>query len=349
MGDDVMKKTIYIVTGALGHVGRTVVRQLGEKGCRTRGFALLSERDMADKPPIDMFYGDVREKSSMTPLFAGLSAYNVVVIHTAGIVSIASRYNKKVYDVNVNGTKNVVELCVENRIKKLVYVSSVHAIPELENGRTRSEIDDFDPEKVHGLYAKTKAAATRIVLDAAKEGLDASVIHPSGILGPYDPGHNHLTQLILDYVDGRLGACVTGGYDFVDVRDVAECIIKCAEKGRRGECYICSNKYLTVIELMQYLHEITGLRRIRVVLPMFFAKMTAPFAELYYKILRQKPLFTSYSLYTLSSNAKFSRAKADRELTSKRHAIKETLADTINWLKENGRFKVKTPPRRSRL
>ena len=336
-----MSKTTYIVTGALGHVGRTVVMQLLENGCRIRGFAVLSERDVKDKPPIDMFYGDVCDKTSMTPLFAGLNNEKVIVIHTAGIVSIASRYNQKVYDVNVNGTRNIVELCVENDVKKLVHVSSVHAIPELANGETISEVSEFDPEKVHGLYAKTKAAATQIVLDAAKQGLNASVIHPSGILGPYDPGYNHLTQLILDYVDGRLSACVTGGYDFVDVRDVAACIIQCTEKGRRGECYICSNKYIKVSELMQYLHEITGLRKIRVVLPMFFAKLTAPFAELYYKILKQKPLFTSYSLYTLSSNSNFSRAKADSELTPKRHTIKETLEDTINWLRENGRFKPK--------
>jgi dihydroflavonol-4-reductase len=334
-----MARTLYLVTGALGHVGSAVVKRLLAEGKRVRGFALASERGLKYPARAEMFYGDIRDAGSLEPFFARPNGERLVVIHTAGIVSIASRYDRRVYDVNVGGTCNIVELCFKQGVGKLVYVSSVHAIPELEHGRTISEVSEFDPKKVKGLYAKTKAEATQLVIDAAGKGLDASVVHPSGIIGPYDPGRNHLTQLILDYVDGRLGACVAGGYDFVDVRDVADCVIACAERGRSGECYICSNRYLEVKELMQYLHEITGLKKVRVVLPMLFAKLTAPLAELYYKILRQPPLFTPYSLYTLTSNANFSHAKADKELTPRRRSIKETLEDTINWLRENDRFR----------
>lgn len=340
-----MAEILYLVTGALGHLGSAMVRLLLEKGCAVRGLAVEAERALADQSKIDMVYGDVRDKESLRPLFENAKRRPLVVIHTAGIVSIASRYNQTVCDVNISGTQNVVELCEEYKVKKMIYVSSVHAIPELAHGEMIVEIDQFDPDLVHGLYAKTKAEATQVVLDAVKRGLNASVVHPSGIIGPYDRGNGHLTQLILDYVDGRLGACVGGGYDFVDVRDVARCILECIQKGRPGECYICSNQYLTVPQLMQYLHEITGLKRIRLVLPMFFAKLTAPLAEWHYKLHHQPPLFTSYSLYTLTSNAHFSRVKADRELSADRVPIKQTLEDTISWLKQNKRFK---PSRRRR-
>ena len=338
-------KALYLVTGAMGHLGSAVVRLLREKGCAVRGLAVEAERALAEKADIDIVYGDIRDKDSVRPLFCDSKDQQLIVIHTAGIVSIASRFNQAVCDVNVRGTQNIVELCEEYGADKLVYVSSVHAIPEPAHGELIVEVDRFDPALVRGLYAKTKAEATQIVLEAAKRGLNASVVHPSGIIGPYDAGHGHLTQLILDYVDGRLSACVSGGYDFVDVRDVARCIVECAQKGGKGECYICSNQYLTVPRLMQYLHEITGLKKVRVVLPMFLAKLTAPLAEFYYKLHRQPPLFTSYSLYTLTSNSNFSHVKADRELGAERLPVRQTLEDTVNWLKTNGRFR---PLRRRR-
>ena len=112
-------------------------------------------------------------------------------------------------------------MCFKNKVSKLIYVSSVHAIPEKEDGGIITETYDFDPGKVVGLYAQTKAKATRAVLAASKKGLNAYVVHPSGIIGPGDYGNGHSTQLIIDYIKGRLVAYVNGGYDFVDVRDVA--------------------------------------------------------------------------------------------------------------------------------
>lgn len=334
-----MAKKLYLVTGALGHVGNTLVRKLVADGCTVRGFAVEAERALPDKPDIDIVYGDVRDRDSLERFFDNPDKRELIVVHTAGIVAITSKFDQTIYDVNVKGTQNIVDLCMEHKVKKLVYVSSVHAIPETPDGGVIKEVDHFDPDKVHGLYAKTKAEATQIVLDAAAEGLDASVVHPSGILGPYDPGNNHLNQMIMDYVDGRLTAGVKGGYDFVDVRDVADCIIACIKLGKPGETYICSNQYVSIPELMEYLHEVTGLKKIKTFLPMFFAKVTAPLAELWYKMLKQKPLYTRYSLYTLTSNSNFSHEKADRELTPQRRPIKQTLEDTFNWLKENGKFK----------
>ncbi len=119
-------------------------------------------------------------------------------------MSIASRFDQNVYDVNVTGTKNVVDACVRRGVKKLVHVSSVHALPEKPGGAPVSETDVFSPGAVVGLYAKTKAAATAYALAARARGLDVRVVHPSGICGPYDYGHGHLTQLVQDFCTGRL-------------------------------------------------------------------------------------------------------------------------------------------------
>lgn len=170
-------------------------------------------------------------------------------------------------------------------------------------------------------------------------GLDAMVVHPSGLIGPGVYGRGHLTQLVMDFLDGRLTAGVAGGYDFADVRDVAEGILEAAQKGRCGQCYILSGSYHSIPDLLERLHKISGRRRVKTVLPLWFARLTAPLEERYYKLLRQKPLYTKYSLYTLTSNANFSCEKAKRELGYAPRNFDETLKDTVAWLRETHKLK----------
>jgi dihydroflavonol-4-reductase len=343
---------IYLVTGATGHLGNTIVKKLVDMGRRVRAVVLPGDKNVSALPEeAEVYYGDVREKASLENAFKAEAGEDVIVIHCAGIVTISSRYNENVYKVNVEGTKNVTDLCVENKVKKLVHVSSVHAIPEKPHGETIREINHFDPDKVVGLYAKTKAEATQYVLDKAKAtGLNASVVHPSGISGPYDSGKGHITQLLIDYCDGGLTAGVKGGYDFVDVRDVADGIIACCEHGRSGECYILSNRYISIPELFGIFSQVTGRKKIRTILPLWFAKATAGMAEMYYRIKKQPPLYTAYSLYTLSSNAQFSHEKAEKELGYVPRDFTVTVRDTVQWLTEHGRIKMKKlrPARRGR-
>lgn len=339
-----MADRLFIVTGAFGHLGNTLVRKLLEQGEHVRGLALPGEQVVPfGSPEPEIIRGDVRDKKSLAPLFASPEGTDVYVIHTAGIVTISSKFVQKVYDVNVTGTKNILEMCRLYHVKRLVHVSSVHAIPEQGYGKVMTEIDHFSAEDVHGLYAKTKAEATQAVLDAAREGLDACVVHPSGIIGPGDYGHGHLTQMIMDYMDGRLTACVKGGYDFVDVRDVADGILAAARKGQKGGCYILSNRYMAVPELLSVLHDVTGKRAIRTVLPFWFARCTAPLSEIYYKIRRQPPLYTAYSMDVLHGNGSFSHDKATRELGYCPRPLEETLRDTAEWLYQNHRLKKTLP------
>lgn len=333
-------KKLYIVTGAMGHLGNNIVRKLLDRGEIVRCLALKNDNcEALDGLDVQIFRGDICDISSLRDIFSTPSGYDVYVIHAAGIVTIATKYNEAVWKVNVEGARNIIQMCETNHVKKLVYVSSIHAIPVRPG--VLSEVDRFAPESVKGLYAKTKATASNLVLDAAARGLDSVVIQPSGIIGPGDYGRGHITQMVKDYVDGRLTAGVVGGYAFVDVRDVADGILAACEKGRSGQCYILSKGHCSVRSLLDILYEVTGLRKIRTILPMWFAKLTAPMAELFYKILRQPPLFTPYSLYTLSCNGNFSNAKAVQELDFSPRDIKDTIRDTVQWLNIHGRFKTK--------
>jgi dihydroflavonol-4-reductase len=335
-------KKIYIITGAAGFLGNNIIRQLADNPeNEIRALLLPDEKtDSLEGLNCDIFRGDVTKPESLNEIFEiDENNAGICVVHCAGVVYIKSKYNPVVYDVNVNGTKNIVAKVLEKNAG-LVYVSSVHAINEKPKGEMITEIKNFDPDKVVGQYAKTKAEAAKYVLEMVeKKGLNACIVHPSGMIGPNDFSNGHTTQLMIDVANRRLRASVKGGYDFVDVRDVADGIISVCDKEKKGECYILSNRYIDIKELLDVVCEVTNVKKIETLLPLWLAKFTAPLSELYYSILKQPPLFTKYSIYTLSSNSYFSNKKAREELGYTNRTLRETVEDIIKWLKEQGKIK----------
>ena len=326
-------ETEFLVTGAAGHLGINLLNELIKRKIKVK--ALIRENSSKEKyipKNVKIVYGDVLNADDVNK-FLAYDGYDHIVVHCAGIVSISSKYDENVYNTNVNGTKNIIDLSIKNHVKRFIYVSSVHAIQEKPKGVIISETTDFDPQKVHGLYAKTKATATNYVLKQ-KDKIEIVVVHPSGILGPFDYGHSHLVAMITDYCNGRLTAALKGGYDFVDARDVANGIVEAALKSKSGECYILSNKYYSIKEILTLASIIVKHKPIKTYLPLWFAKNTAFLSEIYYKIRKKPPLYTSYSLYTIESNSLFSHEKATRELNYNPRNMEETVESTIKFLKE---------------
>lgn len=324
---------LYLVTGGTGYLGAAVIKRLIKEGAAVRALVMPGDRLAKNLPAeVSAVPGRVDDAESLLPFFDG-AGDGTCVIHCAGIVSIASKPGEALRRVNVGGTRNIVGLCVERKVSKLVYVSSVHAIPERPKGESISEVSEFSPELVSGDYAKSKAEATCCALEAAKGGLDASVVHPSGIIGPNDSGQGSITGMILAYCAGKLPVGVRGGYDFVDVRDVADGILSCCDRGKPGECYILSNRFVSVRELLETLKKLTNGRRVLMYLPLSLAKLAAPLCEKL-SIRRKKPLyFTPYSIETLGTNAVFSHDRATRVLGYHPRDIARTLADTVVWLR----------------
>lgn len=324
-----MGKT-YIITGANGHLAQTIIRKLRKKDCEIRGLILPTEYN-EDDGNVRYYKGDITRPETMQEIFTGIDYPKTIVIHAAGLITIGNEITSALYNVNVVGTRNMIEVCRKYGVSRLVYVSSVHAISEGDGLRVITETKYFSKDLVEGAYAKTKAEATQAVMEAIDEGMDAVVVHPSGILGPGDDGRNHITQLIQSYMKGKLPGGVTGGYDFVDVRDVADGVIAAAEKGRKGECYILSNRFVPIPDLMKYMQKATGGPK-KICFPLSLAKMMAPVFEWAGKVTKKRPLFTRYSLHTMESNGRFSHDKATMGLGYSPRDMMDTVSDTINYL-----------------
>ena len=324
----------YLITGATGFLGRTVLAQLKDAKPEIRALVMDGDPLARELPQnVRVMAGDVCDEAALERFFAGADEHTCV-IHCAGMISVATHPGDRIYRVNVDGTKNVLKRCRELGIGKLVYFSSVHAIPEKPKGMEIAETTVFSPELVKGDYAKSKAMATALVLQAAKEGLNASVVFPSGIIGPGDLGKGSITNMLLSFLAGKLPLAVKGGYDFVDVRDVAAGILACAERGLPGHGYILSGHYATIRDILDLVKKTVNLRRSVSYLPICFAKLVAPIYEKI-SLRRCEPLyFTPYSIAVLDSNGAFSRNAAATALGYTPRPLSSTIRDTVLWLKE---------------
>ena len=327
----------YLVTGATGFLGRTVVEELVHHDAQVRALVLHNDPYINLLPKeVHTIVGDVCDKNSLADFFADADS-RTCVIHCAGIVSVASRPGPKLYQVNVGGTWRILRQCLEHDVGKLIHVSSVHAIPEKPEGCVITESADFSPGLVDGDYAKSKAAATELVFDAAERGLNAGIVFPSGIIGPGDVQEGSFTSMVRSFLAGRLPFAVRGGYDFVDVRDVAKGILACSESGEPGKGYILSGCYVTIRRMLQLVGKAAKLKYRPICLPLGLARLAAPYYER--RSLRErKPLFyTPYSVSVLASNGRFSHAAASERFAYQPRPVEETLRDMTAWLLEQRR------------
>ena len=277
--------------------------------------------------------GDVCDKNSLADFFADADS-RICVIHCAGIVSVASRPCQKLYQVNVGGTWRILRQCLAHEVGRLIHVSSVHAIPEKPEGCVITESCDFSPGLVDGDYAKSKAAATELVFNAAERGLNASIVFPSGIIGPGDIQGGSFTSMAKSFLAGKLPFAVRGGYNFVDVRDVAKGILACSESGEPGKGYILSGHYITIRKMLQLVGKAAKLKYHPICLPLSLAKLAAPYYERR-SLKDRKPLFfTPYSVAVLASNGQFSHAAASKCFAYQPRPMEETLWDMTVWLME---------------
>ena len=341
-----MNNRIYLVTGAAGFLGSNICRQLTADGQKVR--ALVLEGDPAAKyipEGVEITWGDLLNIPSLERFFDTPAGIDVYVIHSASIVWTKMEENPKVRAVNVDGTANIIDQCIKHKVKKLVYISSFGAIPEAPHGEKIKEVDNFEQtEGLVGFYSVTKAEATQLVLNAVKEHpeLDASVIHPTGICGPYDYAFGPVTSMVMQFIKGEMKMGISGTFNSVDVRDLAAGVIAACDKGRRGECYILSNMVVTMNDMFEYINKAAGTSVKSYVLSKDIAHVAVVFLAIASKFTGKDPLLSDFNIYMLNRNNECDCSKAEAELGYKCRPFEETMQDTVDWLEKEGFIEIRT-------
>jgi dihydroflavonol-4-reductase len=316
------------VTGASGHVGANLVRAMVGRG---RPLRLLAHDDGRALDGIDAerVHADVRDRASLERAFAGAE----VVYHLAARISIVDGDEPLVRQVNVEGTRNVVAACLAAGVKRLVHFSSIHALSSEPADQPIDETRPLADGPRLGAYDRSKADAEREVLAGVARGLDAVILVPTAMIGPFDFKPSRMGAVLLDLYHRRLVGLVNGGFDFVDVRDVVEAAIAVEKRGRAGERYLLSGRRLSLRALAEVVTDVTGVAAPRLTAPMWMARAAAPAAAWYAARAAKEPLFTPSSLHALRNHRLVCSDKAARELGYQARPIRDTIADTFAWFK----------------
>ena len=323
-----------VVTGSTGHVGANLVRELLHEG---RDLRAVTYKDITGLEGLNVprIEADVTDYDSLVQAFKGAeTVYNLVAKIDIGVNPWS-----EIEKINVQGVRNVVKACQTCGVKRLVHFSSIHAY---DPHPLNEVIDETRPTSLYDKapnYDRSKALGEQEIMKGVKEGLNAVIVNPTAILGPWDFKPSHMGEVFLKLYHRKLPSMVKGGFNWVDVRDVVAGAIAVEKKGQRGHKYLLSGHYTSVVDLCVIVEEVTGVKTPKWACPPWLAMMGAPFSVATAKIRGKRPQYTVDSIKALQKHALISHAKATRELGYQPRPLKDTIADTYAWFFETGMLK----------
>lgn len=227
---------MILVTGATGFLGAELVTQLLQREAKIRCIKRVSskipEKLISYQQQIDWLNADLLDLADLSDAFEGITQ----VYHCAALVSFEPSLKKKMIDVNANGTANVVNLCIQNEVEKLIHVSSVAALGNAKGDELVDEKVFWEGFETHEGYSVSKYRAEMEVWRGINEGLNAVIINPSVIIGE-DAGIEG-SGAIFERIRTGFKYYTQGGTGFVDVKDVAKCMILLMQSDINKERFI---------------------------------------------------------------------------------------------------------------
>ncbi len=321
------------VTGAAGHVGAAICRELIEQGHEVIALVFNDLRALKGLP-VKTVKGNVLDRNSLKVLMQDCDA----VFHTAGVIELGYKHIQSVYDINVKGTQNVLETAKECGVKKIVHFSSIHAYDHSPHDQPLDEKRHFVGE-ISIFYDQTKRDGHILAQEAAKNGQHVVIVCPTSVVGPYDYKPSKLGKAVIDISKGSVPSAVKGGFDFVDVRDIAKGAILALEKGENGTTYILGGKYHSIKSFSEYVLRANGSRKKMLELPLFMAYIGVPFIQLYAKITGKPPLYDKTYIDILADGNKQTLSdKAKNELGYTPRDLEVSLTDTVSWFKAENKI-----------
>jgi dihydroflavonol-4-reductase len=319
-----------LVTGATGLVGNNVVRRLLADGAAVRVLVRsTSAKREFEGLDIDVMQGDITDAASLGRACEGVSA----VVHSAGYVQLGRTQLDIHRAINVEGTRNVVA-AAQAVGAKLVHVSSCDAL----GVRTATEAADEETEPDGQLrvpYAITKREAELVVLDAVARGLNATIVNPGFMLGPWDwkPSSG---RMLLEVSRGRGMFAPRGYFSVCDVRDVADGIVAALERGKAGRRYILAGTTMRYVDAWRLFADVTGARKPLMAIGPLIAKVAGWTGDAIGRVRGHEVDVNSGALALAALPKNYSIARAQAELGYRHRPVRESAEAAWEWFKEYG-------------
>ena len=322
-----------LVTGSTGFLGSAILRELLDDG---REVKLLVRKDAntanIDGLDVEIAYGDLRDFESLQSALNGCN----ILYHTAAYYSLWDRDQKLIYDINLEGTRRILEASQKKDLEKIVYTSTVGCIGLNEDSTPANENTFFNKNTLSNHYKKSKYQAEQIALQFARNGLPIVIVNPSTPVGPRDIKPTPTGKIILDFLNHKMPAYLDTGLNLIDVKDCARGHILAEKKGISGERYILGNQNMSLFDILITLEKITGLKAPRIQMPFWVALSAGWVCEMISNHLTGKPpavplagvKMAKYFMY-------FDSSKAVQELGLEQSSIEKALTQSVNWFKEN--------------
>jgi len=326
-----------LVTGATGFIGGNVARKLIEAGFEVNALIRKGSNTLNIKElPLNIFTGDLRNKASLKRAVKGCKG----LFHIAASYSFWSSNPGEFYEINVEGTKNIIKAAVEEGVCRIVYTSSESTIKVAGNGRLGNEDELNNLNDLAGDYKKSKLMAEKEVLRFCKNNYPIIIVNPTTPIGPGDVKPTPTGRIVLDFLNGKMPAYVNTGLNIIDVEDVAEGHILAFEKGKIGERYLLGNKNLTLKQMLEIIAGIENIKPPKVQIPLWLA-MTAAYIDEFIsgKILRRYPGIPLAAVKTAYKFRHFDCSKAVIRLGLPQTPVESAFEKSINWFRENGYVK----------
>ena len=321
-----------LVTGATGLVGNNVVRQLLGRNLGVR-VLVRSESAVGDTAlaglPVDRVSGGLGDEAALDRALDGVSC----VIHSAAFVHCGWRHGSEMREVNIEGTRRLAR-AARRAGARLVHVSSVDAIGLRADGTPADE--ETPPGGMPDCpYVVTKLEAERALIEEIQQGLDATIVNPVYMLGPWDwkPSSG---RMLLEVGSGKGLFAPPGGNDFVDVRDVAAGILAAAERGCTGRRYILGGHGLSYLAAWRVMARVTGRMQPLGIAPRPFVRLAGWCGDLAAVFRKREPDVNSAATTMSMLNNNFSCQRAREELGYKFRPLEDTVQDAWNWFVARG-------------
>jgi dihydroflavonol-4-reductase len=325
---------LAFVTGATGFVGSHVARVLGEQGADLR----LLVRPSSDPKNIqalkaERVVGDLRDPASLDRAMAGCE----VVFHVAADYRLWVRDPQQMFRSNVDGTRSILESARKNRVRRVVYTSSVATMGFTGNGRPADEDSPVSIEKMIGPYKRSKFMAEELAFAASRDGMDVVVVNPTTPVGEQDIKPTPTGRIIVDFLKKKFPAYVDTGLNLVDVDECARGHLAALEKGKSGERYILGGENLTLKQILDKLASITGLPSPKMKVPYAVALAAGVVDEVVTgRLFGREPRATIDAVRMGRKKMFVTSAKAERELGWKTFPVDDALRRAVLWFTANG-------------